>query len=323
MKQLPVSCQNAFSDLRRMLVELDELGIHGMLREKALRNGVYAYDRVKIGNQLVDRYLGPVSDDLRAAGQRSRELRRAAGDQVRLLRSHGCLAPDRETGAVLLSLARAGVFRADGVLVGTGAFRCYEAELGIRLDDAAAATQDIDVAMHRRITVAATVPPVPKILAGMGYAPSITTNTADARPWRWTRGEVLVEFLTPDTGRDGQVEKLGIHAQPLKFLEYLLESPVRVPVVYQSGVLVNVPDPARYAVHKLILASRRDMDSRGKALKDRRQAAQLIEVLASDRPDDLAAAYGEARARGPAWRDAMDASLKMLPDAAARLAEIG
>lgn len=322
MNHLPISCQNAFSDLRRMLVELDEIDIQGMLMEKPLRKGLYAYDRVKIGNQLVDRYLGPVSDDLRAAGQRAKELRRAAGDQVKLLRSHGCLAPDRETGAVLLSLARAGIFRAGGVLVGTAAFRCYEAELGVRLDDAAAATQDINVAMHRTITVAATAPPVPKILAGMGYAPSITSNTAGAKPWRWTKGEMLVEFLTPDTGHDGQFEKLGVHAQQVKFMEYLLECPVRAPVVYQSGVLVKVPDPAHYAVHKLILASRRGTDSREKTLEDRRQAAQLIEVLASDRPDELAAAYMDARGRGPAWRNAIDITLKVLPDTAARIDDV-
>ena len=263
-----------------------------------------------------------MSDDLRAAGQRSKELRRAAGNQVKLLRSHGCLAPDRETGAVLLGFARAGVFSAGGVLVGTIAFRCYEAELGIRLDDAAAATQDIDVAMHRTITVAATEPPVSKVLSGMGYAPSITANTPDAKPWCWTKGEMLVEFVTPDIGCDGQIAKLGIHAQPLKFMDYLLVNPIRVPVIYQSGVLVNVPDAARYAVHKLILASRRSKESREKSLKDRWQAAQLIEALAEDRPDELAGAYQDARQRGPAWRKAIDTTLNVLPETAAHIAEV-
>jgi hypothetical protein len=93
-------------------------------------------------------------------------------------------------------------------------------------------------------------------------------------------------------------------------------------VIYQSGVLVNVPDPARFAVHKLILASRRGRDSRDKSLKDRRQAAQLIEVLAADRPDELAEAYQDARERGPAWRKAIDATLRTLPDAAAHIAEV-
>jgi hypothetical protein len=322
MGYLPVACQNAFSDLRRMLIELDEIGIQGSLKEMTVGGASYLYDGFKIGQYPVNRYFGTPTDENWALGTRAKELRKAARDQVKVLQANACLAPDRETGAVLMGLARAGVFRAGGVLVGTFAFRCYEAELGIRLNDAAAATQDIDVAMHRTIAVAATEPRVPKILTGMGYAPSITANTSDAKPWRWTKGEMLVEFLTPDIGCGGQIAKLGIHAQQLKFMDYLLGSPVRVPVIYQSGVLVNVPDPARFAVHKLILASRRGRDSRDKSLKDRRQAAQLIEVLAADRPDELAEAYQDARERGPAWRKAIDATLRTLPDAAAHIAEV-
>jgi hypothetical protein len=48
----------------------------------------------------------------------------------------------------------------------------------------------------------------------------------------------------------------------------------------------------------------------------------LIEVLAADRPDELAEAYQDARERGPAWRKAIDATLRTLPDAAAHIAEV-
>lgn len=322
MRYLPVVCQNAFSDLRRMLIELDEIGIQGSLKEMAVGGARYLYDGFRIGQQPVNRYFGTPTEENWALGTRAKELRKAARNQVKVLQAHACLAPDRETGAILMALARAGIFRAGSVLVGTSAFRCYEAELGIRLNDAAAATQDIDVAMHRTITVAATEPSVSKILTRMGYVPSITANTPDAKPWCWTKGEMLVEFLTPAIGRGGQIAKLGIHAQQLKFLDYLLVNPIRVPVIYQSGVLVNVPEPARYAVHKLILASRRSKESREKSLKDRWQASQLIEALAADRPDDLAEAYQDARQRGPAWRNAIGATLRVLPEAAGHIAEV-
>ena len=78
------------------------------------------------------------------------------------------------------------------------------------------------------------------------------------------------------------------------------------------GVLVNVPEPARYAIHKLIVATRRASSATAKARKDIEQSAALIRVLAEDRPDELDDAYAEARARGPAWREAVDRGARRL-----------
>ncbi|MBP2511735.1 hypothetical protein J2855_005399, partial [Agrobacterium tumefaciens] len=50
-----------------------------------------------------------------------------------LTREAGLIAPDRFTGTVVEALASAGLFRLRGVLVGTVAFQCYAAHLGIRL----------------------------------------------------------------------------------------------------------------------------------------------------------------------------------------------
>jgi len=55
----------------------------------------------------------------------------------------------------------------------------------------------------------------------------------------------------------------------------------------RSGVLVNVPQPVRYAIHKLIVATRRIPSAAAKARKDIEQAAALIRVLAKDRLDGL------------------------------------
>jgi hypothetical protein len=74
---------------------------------------------------------------------------------------------------------------------------------------------------------------------------------------------------------------------------------------YRSGVLVNVPQPARYAVHKLIVSTRRVQTAAAKARKDVEQAMALIRVLAQDQPDELAGAYQEAGERGEPWRRAL------------------
>ena len=89
--------------------------------------------------------------------------------------------------------------------------------------------------------------------------------------------------------------------------------------VSRSGVLIQVPRPERFALHKLIVAARRRGDLALKAEKDRLQAAFLIEALADDRPDDLAEAFEAARDEGPKWRERLDRSLNRMPDTAARL----
>ena len=106
----------------------------------------------------------------------------------------------------------------------------------------------------------------------------------------------------------------GVSAQSLHFLNCLIADPIKAAVLYRSGVLVQIPRPERFAIHKLIVADRR----RGgpdalKSVKDRAQAAFLISVLAEDRPDDLAEAYEAAIGNGVKWRDRIAASLKRMP----------
>jgi hypothetical protein len=76
---------------------------------------------------------------------------------------------------------------------------------------------------------------------------------------------------------------------------------------------VRIPRPERYAIHKLIIAQRRQADNLSKRRKDLGQAAALIEVLAEDRPAELRQAYEAAKEIGPQWRAAITMSLQVLP----------
>lgn len=67
-----------------------------------------------------------------------------------------------------------------------------------------------------------------------------------------------------------------------------------------EGVLVNVPDPARFALHKLWLAGRRPVGEQAKAAKDRRQGGSLLEVLLEGRPGDLPVAWEALAQQGAA-----------------------
>jgi hypothetical protein len=70
-------------------------------------------------------------------------------------------------------------------------------------------------------------------------------------------------------------------AQPLVHLGFLLESPERAVIIANTAALVNVPTPARFAFHKLLVAQLRPAAFAAKADKDVLQAVQVLAVLRS------------------------------------------
>ena len=118
--------------------------------------------------------------------------------------------------------------------------------------------------------------------------------------------ELRVDFVTSAT-RAGQtsvhVPNLNVALEPLKFMEYSLEATTQAALFSGEGaVVVNIPSPARFAVHKLIVYGERRGSSRIKANKDLLQAAALIEVLSANRQGELRDAWADAVSRGPGWK---------------------
>jgi hypothetical protein len=118
--------------------------------------------------------------------------------------------------------------------------------------------------------------------------------------------ELRLDFLTSET-RDGEpvvVDHLGLALEPLKFMEFSLEGTTQGALLSREGAcVVNLPDPARYAVHKLIVFGERDAAMRAKALKDIEQAAALAEWhLLYGQAAAFNAAWNDALARGKGWR---------------------
>jgi hypothetical protein len=116
------------------------------------------------------------------------------------------------------------------------------------------------------------------------------------------------------TDRAGLMPSLGgASAQPLRFLDFLIRDPVRTVLLHRSGVPVLVPSPERFAVHKLIVAARRERSAAAKREKDLHQASLLVEALDTTRRQDaLAYAFAEAWERGDAWREALRKGLSLL-----------
>lgn len=326
----------AYLDLVTSLKDEAVAELRGTPTRVARNDKVYWYDTFRVGSDVRKTYIGEDNDEIRARLARHGELaaRRAEAQasrarKIRILRAEGFLGIDAATGALLNAFANAGVFRLGGTLVGTQAFRLYEGELGLRYEfDQTAQTDDIDIASFERLSLALddeASPPLQSILKDFSFEPAPQLQHKDAWRWRQTRGDLLVEFLTPSFDEAEGVRPLAalnVRAQSLHHLNFLIADPIVAAVPYRRGVLVRIPRPERFAIHKLIIADRRK-DVRLKAVKDRAQAAFLIEALAEDRPDDLVEAYADAVSRGSRWRQRLQASLALMARTRERLEQAG
>jgi hypothetical protein len=115
------------------------------------------------------------------------------------------------------------------------------------------------------------------------------------------------------TTRPRPIPALGAAAQPVRFLEYLLAATEPAVIAAGAGILVNVPNPARFALHNLVIAQRRPAATQTKALKDILQARELLSVLVQDRPGDVRLAWEAASVLPQRFQSQLAQGLRRLP----------
>ncbi len=313
-QRLSNTVQTLYAELLEQAVHAEAEGVassapHGSFVAKTIRGATYWYLQFMEGERKRQRYLGRESPALSAWLETARETRsRSAADAAAraklcsMLVAGGATRESSSVVRVLELLAEAGVFQLGGVLVGTQAFAAYGNMLGARFSQQALRTQDIDIAQDRAIGVALALEAAPSAVeaslrsADLGFAPVPALDPRLPSTSFKIRGrELRVDFLTPlhgpESGKPIFLPAFGVSAHPLRFLGYLIESPAQAVVVGGAGVLVNVPDPARFALHKLWISGRRPVAEQTKAAKDLRQAGDLLELLLDDRPDDVRLAW--------------------------------
>ncbi len=325
--------QAAYHDLCRLLMDDAASEIIGTPQILMRSGRGYWYDLHRVGTSVRNRYLGEDSPEMADRMARHAELSsnaKARAEErtrlVRTLRAEGLASVDRTTGSLLVGMERAGVFRRGGTLVGTQAFKLYEGELAIRLGKTdLTQTGDIDIAQFEHLSLAIgdkVEENLAQTFKALNFDPIPGIRTTSVWRWRQTTSTAMVEFLTPSFRPEEDIRELpalGVAAQSLHFLNYLIAEPIKAAALYRSGVLVQIPRPEAYAIHKLIVANRRTGPDQLKSRKDRAQAALLIEALAEDRPDELREAHEDALSRGPQWRKHIEATLSRMPDTAERL----
>jgi hypothetical protein len=301
--------------------------MEGSFSVKRINDRRYWYHQFWVGHKRVQKAIGLESPEVldhinawktQAKAWRADNRRRA--QIVRSLKAALGMTTDLITGRVIARLSELGVFKVGAVLIGTHAYITYGPMLGVRLAQSNLRTGDIDFGA---VDVAAT-----DVQVSFSDAVQSADNAffvVPARPGsristalKYQGGEARVELLTPlRKGRAWTPEvisSLKFGAQRAPYLDYLIEDTVDATYLIGEGVRVRVPHPARFAWHKLIVASNREVASHSKALKDLAQSSELFRVLLDARPKEVRqAAHRLLRYGGAYVKRARQSAAKLDP----------
>jgi Uncharacterized conserved protein len=333
MYHVDLAAQTVFADLKQRVYDAAfdrDFPENGNFHKHTVKGRQYwyynGYDAV---GGKTKKYVGPASDpEVTARAEafgRVKVAFKSRMDAVSMLKAAGFPAPDPLTGLLVDRIAKAGFFRLRGVLVGTVAFQTYPGLVGAR-PERHLQTGDVDLAQDHGISVAvderadSLVEAILSVDPGFRPVPRLDSKLAS----RFVNAQgYKVEFLSTNRGSDDNaghavpLPSLGVAAEPLRFMDFLLRDPVQSVLLTGGGVSVTVPSPERYAVHKMIISTRRQ--DKEKAAKDIGQASFLVEALTRYGSSvELAGAWVEAWGRGQAWRDALAQGKGNLTEAAAQ-----
>lgn len=311
-----------YADLLRMAT-IPALSAKGFsVIKKTNRGHVYWYLQLAVGAKRFHQYIGPDTEKNRrhieALKERWEESQPTLMERKRLvamLRAAKAPSADTTIGRILEVLEQTGVFNLGAVLVGSHAFAVYQNMLGIRWPLEAAMTQDVDLAKDI-IDVGVNLD-MDAALSELGFAPTPSFFTGKASPTFMLRNSLItLDVLTPMRGNRNEpvwLKNLKTHAQPVRYLDYLIGDPQQAVIVYGPGVLVNVPSPGRFAFHKLVVSQQRKASEAIKKKIDLAQANCLFQFLLEHLEGEVVTAYHAGRKMGGNFFVQLKKGLAMLP----------
>ncbi len=317
METINLALQTMFAELIERCLDAgfdQDFDEQGQFVKVTSRGRQYWYFQKYGGGGRTRKYVGPVAErEITDRVEKFQQLKNAYRERRQIVRSLISVLPrpDDLTGDIVQALWKAGFFRLRGVLIGTTAFQAYSGLLGVKLPSTSLITQDADFAQFKAISDAVddSMPPILDVLQTVdkSFAP-VPNLDGPASTIFVTSGGYRVEFLTPNRSSDNYQGKTvpmpalgGARAQPIRFLDFLIKDPVWSVILHRGGIPVRVPDPSRFAIHKLIISTRRADHAFAKTDKDIHQARLLIEALSKHRAYDLGEALVIAEETGPKW----------------------
>lgn len=301
---------------------------------KTIRGAKHWYLQLTVGSRKTQHYIGPDSEAIQHLIQREKQLwknastdRRTREQLVSMLISGGAHTLSAAEARVFEVLERAGVFLIGGVLIGSHAYGIYGNMLGVNWPTRMTQTFDVDIAGDNHITLGIRNEPVDLkqalLDADMGFVevPAFDRKSPSTS-FRVQGKQLSVDVLTPMIGKPSakpvMIKALSTYAEPLRFLDFLLHDTQPAVVVARAGILVNVPAPARYALHKLVSSVSRPAAMQTKTIKDIDQARMLIEVLLEDRPGDIQQAIEASQKMPERFLEQLKTGIKKLPEEIAK-----
>lgn len=327
IQRLPSSLPVLYCELLQNCVHPISDGSNLSFKSKTINGKKYQYLYISIGSTRREHYLGEETTDLLDKIDDEKEKWNSNTDDrelrarlVGMLVGGGMMSLGKDEGKVMSLLERNGVFLAGAALVGTMAFRAYANMLGVTWPDSAG-TQDIDIAADNHYALAL---PREKINlgqlildSGLGFfeVPALSRGQPSTS-FKIRNRELIVDVLAPMKGRESarpiHLREFGTHASPLRNLDYLLQDIQPVVLLYEHGIMVNVPTPGRFAIHRCVISLKWSAAFAAKALKDRRQAEQVFAALLQDRPTDISRAYEAAKTQGDAFLTSFESGLTLI-----------
>lgn len=266
------------------------------------RGGRYAYwVRYDASGKSKRDYVGAEDSDKHLEAIATLDGLKRIKEQAKGLRALGFEPVDHEAALVIGELCNAGIFAGGGILIGTRAFGSLLNHLGYKAIPFLA-TQDVDIARLNSIKLATPLPRggFAKLLAqtGLRFSPVLGLERPPGPPtsYKVIGRDLRVDLLVP--GRLSSkpystvaVPELAAHATTLPFLDYLVSESWQAIVIGRDHLIpVRCPQPARYCLHKLVVASLRSGLGNPKIEKDLIQAGILAAILTEDDPGALEAA---------------------------------
>lgn len=319
-RELSLSAQTTYAELQEQAqgMELATLsGLTGSFQRRTIKGYEYIYFgyRDPIGGVQRRVYVGPADErtEKLVARYEQEKAPRKLAPLAQAGIALGCAAIPPKHYRIVRQLAAYGFFKAGGILIGTHAFAAMANMLGVQWVSGNR-TLDVDFA-HAGRNVSLALPSDVEISVHdaltsleMGLLPMHELSGKLGAQYRSAADpELRLDFLTSMSRRRSApviIPSLDLALEPLKFMEFSLEGITQCALLGREGAcMVNLPSPARYAVHKLIVHGERKISERTKAIKDIEQAAALAEWhLLNDASDAFNAAWQDALSRGRGWR---------------------
>ena len=334
IRQVPNNVLVQYSELLQNCIHPVSDGSNLSFKYKDIGGKRYWYLYISVGATRREHYLGEETAELLDRIEDERERWESNADDrelrarlVNMLLGGGMHGLHQDEGKILALLERNGVFLAGAALIGTLAFRAYANMLGV-FWQSGFGTQDLDIAADNRYLLALPRPKTTVNLgqlildSGLGFieVPALD-HRQPSTSFKIRNRDFRVDVLTPmrgrETARPVRLDSFGTFATPLRHLEYILEDIQPAVLLYGHGIIINVPAPGRFAVHKCAVSQKRGMGSAGKIRKDLDQAEQVFEALLELRPADIALALHAAAERNPSFQDSVQAGIDRIDSAIA------